>query len=245
MSDLAAPALSAPPPEAAVPRRAPSNQPTGRGDWAGPEHPPLPVGEQHRPVDPVGDPARSGLHERARSDPLPPARPPRLAGQAHRPVDPIGLAPGPGSNQATGRDDPLPPARQPRSAGPQFAGEQGEPVDPVGSAAAPGVEPDARPLDLARFAQASPDRSALQQKIAQAPPAARARARLELARWFLARAMAPEARAVLEFLGRHRVGAAAAGCRRAVLSRAAICYSGSRESAIGCIRSALTCGGTC
>jgi len=139
----------------------------------------------------------------AHEDPAASEHQPLSAGQGHRPLDPVGLAAGAGMHERTERGDPLTPERQPLVAG---AGH--EPADPVGLANVSGVDPDARSLDLARFAQTAPDRSALQQRIAQAPPAERPFARLELARWFLARAMAPEARAVLDVLGEAERGPA-------------------------------------
>ena len=113
------------------------------------------------------------------------------------------------SSERTEQAGPATPEHQPLP-----AGEAHRPLDPTGPAAAAGREADDRPLDLARFAQASPDRNALQQRIAQAPPAERSLARLELARWFLARAMAPEARAVLDVLGEADRGPAAGGHQR-------------------------------
>ena len=201
----AAPAVSAAPrlvpPAAAAADRASTTERIEGGDPAAPEHQPLSSDEDRRPVDQVGLAAAAGSEpdeQTEQGDPAAPDRQPLSAGKGRRPVDQVGLAAASGSepDERTERREPPVPERQPL-----FAGEERRLVDPVGLAAGYGADRDARPLGLARFAQASPDRSALQQRIAQAPPAERPRARLELARWFLARAMAPEARAVLDALG--------------------------------------------
>jgi hypothetical protein len=87
-------------------------------------------------------------------------------------------------------------------------------------------------LDLARFAGALPARDALQKRIAQAAaPDERHAARLELARWLLSRALAPEALAVLAVLNDDAT--ATVHPDRQLLAGAAALLSGRLDHAAG------------
>ena len=126
---------------------------------------------------------------------------------------------GPPGPQPPGRRSDPSDAEHPFAPAPQLA--LPDPPDLAGLARADALAgpTGSAPLGLARFAPpgeaARPERrAALQDQIAHAAAAAQPAARLELARWFLAQAMAVEALAVLGMIGEPDAAAAADDPRR-------------------------------